>query len=474
MLQIQNTRVGYQQTRVVRKPSPESAGENDARVKIIGKQYLVLKRFEESSEQTLDTECIETADGSLVEFESREAMGRELSITRGKVDGNRLHLETVTGDKRDRTSIDWPEGSGGWYAVDHSLRGQPMQPGEKRQLTSLTPVINRIAEVSLEARDYETTEVAGESRKLLKVIRKDRIAGANLESVLWVDERGESLKSRVAGIGLETHRCSRAEALSLGRRTPLANRNGTTENGNFDIGTSSVVRLQKPIGNPHDAKKISYRVWLEDSAPAEVFASTSSQSVVPLGSDQATITVIALRPDTPTERKGTSPNDDDLAPNNWIQSDDPAIVNMAREAVGAEKDPWKIACILERLVRSKVRSKNFTQAFLSAAEVARSGEGDCTEHAVLLAALCRAQRIPARVAIGLVYFAPLEGFAYHMWNEAWIGDRWIPLDGTLGLGGIGCGHLQLASSNLKGSDSRAVFLPVSQVMGRLKLEIRED
>ena len=39
----------------------------------------------------------------------------------------------------------------------------------------------------------------------------------------------------------------------------------------------------------------------------------------------------------------------------------------------------------------------------TAAEVARSREGDCTEHAVLLAALARARGIPARVAMGLVY-----------------------------------------------------------------------
>ena len=92
--------------------------------------------------------------------------------------------------------------------------------------------------------------------------------------------------------------------------------------------------------------------------------------------------------------------------------------------------------------------KNFSQAFATAAEVARSLEGDCTEHAVLLAALCRARKIPARVAFGLVYYPPQKGFAYHMWNEVWIADRWVPLDATLGLGGIGADHIKLGDSNL--------------------------
>lgn len=487
MLVIQSTRVGYQGTRVAKLQQA-----NKPVVKISSKQYLVLKRFNESSEQTLETSCLETPEGQLMEFESREAMGRELTVTRGKVEGNVLRLETVTGDKRESTSIEWPDGSGGWYEVDHAMRRQPLKPGEKRQLTTLTPVIHRLSDVSLEARDYETTDVAGQSHRLLKIIRKDRIAGATLESVLWVDDRGETLKSRVAGIGLETHRCSREIALDINAKVPVdrtrqaagpANPDGkggrpAANEQAFDIGNSTVVKLRKISGNPHAAKRMAYRARLEDGTPTDVFPTTSSQLVEPLDGDAAKITVTALRPDSPVDRNGdrqdSPPTDDDVSPNNWIQSDDPAIMRMANDAVGDETDPWKMACILERLVKETVRSKNFSQAFLSASEVLRSREGDCTEHAVLLAALCRAKKIPARVAIGLVYFAPAEGFAYHMWNVVCIDDRWIPLDGTLGQAGIGAGHLQLASSHLKGSDSRAVFLPVSQVLGRLQLDILDE
>ena len=109
----------------------------------------------------------------------------------------------------------------------------------------------------------------------------------------------------------------------------------------------------------------------------------------------------------------------------------------------------------------------------TAAEVAEFREGDCTEHAVLLAALARARGIPARVAIGLVYQAPTQSFAYHMWNELWIGDRWLPLDATLGRGGIGAGHLKLTDSSLAGATAYSSFLPVGQVIGQLKIEVLE-
>ena len=124
-----------------------------------------------------------------------------------------------------------------------------------------------------------------------------------------------------------------------------------------------------------------------------------------------------------------------------------------------------LAVALEGWVHESIRNKNFTQALATAADVAQSLEGDCTEHAVLLAALCRARKLPARVAVGLVYSPADQGFAFHMWNQVWIKDRWIPLDATLGLGGIGAAHLTLAVSDLTVENADEVKDFYSQVVG---------
>ena len=105
--------------------------------------------------------------------------------------------------------------------------------------------------------------------------------------------------------------------------------------------------------------------------------------------------------------------------------------------------------------------------------MAQSLEGDCTEHAVLLAALCRARQIPARVCVGLVYSPADQGFAFHMWNEAWIADRWIPVDATLGRGGIGAAHLKLRHSDLASEQAESAVLSVLQVMNQLQLQMVE-
>ena len=144
---------------------------------------------------------------------------------------------------------------------------------------------------------------------------------------------------------------------------------------------------------------------------------------------------------------------------------------MAEQVASDEKDTWQVAQALERAVHEAIEAKDFSQAFATAADVVRTRRGDCTEHAVLLAALCRARKIPARVAIGLVYHPTAQGFAYHMWNEVWIVDRWVPLDATLGLGGIGAAHVKFADSNLHGTSAYSTFLPVLHVLGKLTMEI---
>jgi transglutaminase/protease-like cytokinesis protein 3 len=128
---------------------------------------------------------------------------------------------------------------------------------------------------------------------------------------------------------------------------------------------------------------------------------------------------------------------------------------------------------LENAVCRLIQEKNYGQGFATAAEVVRSREGDCTEHAVLLAALCRAEQIPARVVLGLVYSPSHQGFAFHMWNEVWVEDRWIPLDATLGRGGIGAGHIKISHSDLTGDGSENAVLSVLTVINQLSIELRD-
>ena len=120
-----------------------------------------------------------------------------------------------------------------------------------------------------------------------------------------------------------------------------------------------------------------------------------------------------------------------------------------------------------------MKKKNFSTALASAAEVAKSLEGDCTEHACLLAAMLRVQKIPSRVAVGLVYADRLAAFGGHMWTEAWLDGKWVPLDATLGKGGIGPGHIKLADSSLADDGPAPVtsFVPLMNMLSNVTIDI---
>ena len=91
-------------------------------------------------------------------------------------------------------------------------------------------------------------------------------------------------------------------------------------------------------------------------------------------------------------------------PSAMVDSSDPFLIELASKAdVPAGASPVEVALALRELVYDHVLTKDLTTAFASASEVARTRAGDCTEHAVLLAALLRARKIPARVCHGLVY-----------------------------------------------------------------------
>ena len=154
-----------------------------------------------------------------------------------------------------------------------------------------------------------------------------------------------------------------------------------------------------------------------------------------------------------------------------IQSDDPRVIAIANAAAGSLEDPWRAATAFEQYLFRMLGKVDVSQVFSGAAEVAARRQGDCSEHAVLLAATCRARQIPARVVIGLVYSPATQSFLYHMWTEVWISDRWIPLDATLGRGGVGATHLKLRSSNLSRESPYGLVSPVLYLMGKLKIQV---
>lgn len=124
-----------------------------------------------------------------------------------------------------------------------------------------------------------------------------------------------------------------------------------------------------------------------------------------------------------------------LRPNAWVQSDAKEIRSFARRSIASNGTMPRRMVGLVEAVRSNMTGAVDYLGYASATEALRTRSGDCTEFAVLLAAVARAEGIPTRVVFGLVYADRFSGkknvFSPHAWVQAWDGKRWVSYDAAL-------------------------------------------
>jgi hypothetical protein len=123
-----------------------------------------------------------------------------------------------------------------------------------------------------------------------------------------------------------------------------------------------------------------------------------------------------------------------LEPTFLVDHDQPVLISLrddfrAARPIGREISVPELAAFVDARVEP-VPGHGWEPASLTA----RSLRGDCTEHAVLTAALARSLGIPARVVVGMVIVRPGERYAAvgHAWAELREGDHWKIADAALG------------------------------------------
>jgi len=119
-------------------------------------------------------------------------------------------------------------------------------------------------------------------------------------------------------------------------------------------------------------------------------------------------------------------------PTAWMQSDHPRLIAIAAPVARMQvTETRKMEMLLSRAL-PLIPRVDYAGHF-SALEAIQRRAGDCTESAVLLAALGRAAGIPTRVVSGLTYSrVPILGtsnsFMPHSWVVAYVDGRWKSFD----------------------------------------------
>lgn len=150
-------------------------------------------------------------------------------------------------------------------------------------------------------------------------------------------------------------------------------------------------------------------------------------------------------------------------------SDSLLLVKAAELKKGAVNDV-EIARRVYRFVSTSFHFKLGAALFSDSREALRSMEGDCSEAAVLTAALLRAEGIPSRVILG---FATLGRgvFIGHAWAEAFLDGQWIGVDAALRE--FPAGAERIALLRLSGSEDMRVAASnlMIQMVSNLDVEI---
>ena len=264
------------------------------------------------------------------------------------------------------------------------------------------------------------------------------------------------------------------EAVLSGRQQALAAGRGAAP---VELMARTLVKPDRSIPGFLRLREAVFRVRGRDGSLADL-PSCGAQRVSRV--DAGTMDV-EVRVDAPAEATAAELADERYRrPSVVIDSDDAQVKALAERALSGVPEAAPAlarAEALRRAVAAHVTRKDLRSAFASASETVRSHEGDCTEHAVLLAALLRSSGIPSRVATGLVYADRFAGqrdiFAWHMWTQALFDGRWVDLDATLPASGPRhhAAHLCTGTSAQEQGSMDVEWAALAGMIGNLQVEV---
>jgi hypothetical protein len=413
---------------------------------------------------------VETLAGKPLAFESVQNLGAMIMKVAGTIKGDVVHLTTMSMGMEEKSTMPWPKGAVMAEGLRLKTLKEGLEPGAEYTVDLFPASVMQMIAVRVTVGQKTDVDLLGRVVRLTEVTTTMSLpmAGA-VTSITYVDDEMRALKNTmpIAGMTVEMLACPKEFALG--------------ENDVLEFIDSMFVRSPEPIDNVSGISAITYTLRVNPGTDL-VIPSSDNQKAQRLADGRIVLTVepvqapaggtLPYRGDDPKLREA-------IKPSRFLQSDRREIINLARKAVGDAKDAAEAARRIESFVARYIDDRSLSVGYASAAEVLESRQGDCSEFAVLTAALCRAVGIPAQVVVGIAYvraFGGIEGFGGHAWTRAYVGGdkegrggRWIGLDASFkggGCGGYDAGHIALAMGNGEPGN----FFNMASALGKFKIE----
>lgn len=154
-----------------------------------------------------------------------------------------------------------------------------------------------------------------------------------------------------------------------------------------------------------------------------------------------------------------------LAATPYVQSEAPEVTALAAEITRDKGKALEQIRALATWVYANL-DKRPVIGLPDALTTLANRQGDCNEHAVLLAALARAAKLPSRIAAGVMLH---EGrFYYHAWNEICTPQGWLSVDSSRNQLPADLSHIRFVI----GETSEQ--LRIGSLLGNLEIAVLDD
>lgn len=443
----------------------EEISTKDGRITTKTEVLLVMKRGDADTRSTIESRIVENEKNDVISMWTKSALGGDPVEAEYVFDAEGVTVKRTQYGATRTTRVSRP--ADGWLSPRAAQKFLAMRQTAGAKEIAVT-TIDPAGGLTPSTETYtllESTSLTAGGKPVKAWKYRVKSTRATEEQTVWLDERAEMIRTETE-LGV-----TKLVAMSSTREAALRPAEGT------EIMISASVKAKGDASGTAKASTVEYILRLPGGELPEL-PKTSSQTVT--RQDRSTSALEVKRVGEIPAAAADAQDASFLKSTSWVDRDDPEIKALAAKALkGVEDTPAAKAEAIRKFVHRYITNKNFGSGFATASQVARSKAGDCTEHAVLCAAMLRVAGVPSRVASGLVFAREFgkerDVFAYHMWTQAIIEQggkpRWVELDATLNDEAFNAAHIALAVTSLADGEFETSMAPIAKLLGKLEIEV---
>jgi hypothetical protein len=418
---------------------------------------IVIERGGQKATLYSETMTEETIVGQPLNFAVRYRASNQETLTQGRVLADRTVqiTETVNGLARPMRTLKLDPNALFPYAQIKKLRASGLKPGSTIEFIAFDPSVMLSFPVITNVQTAVQTDTFTGSKALLQVNQVMRLPNTDFPSTALVDTKFDlyQLDTEIGGLKMRLVASTRAAALA------------PNESSNFFI--EQFAKSPRALTLAEEKGALRYRIELKNKAKT-LAPQTDEQRVTANMAGGFDVLICARCGASGAGEKTSSVLALASKPTAWLQSDDSAIKAAALAQTKGKRSALDKMRALESFVGAHMSQSDLSTAYASAKEAFESKTGDCTEHALLLAAMGRAIGLPTRVVGGLAYASDYLGqhdiFVPHAWMQAYVDGHWQSFDAALGR--FDAGHIALAITD---GDPSSAFVGAT-LLGNVVIE----